>query len=378
VKLIIDKAILVKALRIVGRAVHGRHTLPVLDNVLLRATDSLTLAGTDLEFAISCRVDARTAEPGAITLPAKLFSEVVDAMPDGEIELTLNPQNFAITVQGDRRKALVKGIDAELFPPLPMVESGTKLMLDPKTFREAINQTTIAAAKEDVRPALAGILCEFDGDKLTMVGADGYRMAVRMLPLPAYVPDDISIIVPASALRQLARLINNDIESIELVPSEKYIGCRLAQVDNDIRSINVILRLIDDRFPNYRQIMPTVQPTRVEANLDSLVSAVRLISVFSKDDEYRTYLEMGAETPVLIVQNKAGESGVSVAEVDAMLTGEPLGVTLNSRYLSDALGVIATERVALEARGRDGIVLIKPADRDDYVYAVMPMTPVTK
>ncbi len=373
-KLTIDKDTLTKALRIVGRAVHGKHSLPVLDNVLLQASDTLTMAGTDLEFAITCQVNAKIEEAGSITVPARLFGQVVDAMPEGEVTLTLNLKSCMVTVQGTRRKANVKGIEAAEFPPLPTVEGETRLTLDPRAFREAITQTTVAAAKDDTRPALAGILCEFEADKLTMAGADGFRLAVRTLALPAYVPSDTSVIVPAKALGELARLIGDDTKAIELVPGEKHIMCHIARSDSDIPSIDVMSWLINAGFPAYRRLIPTTQATRVETNIGELASAVRLVSVFGKDGCYRTLLEMGADEMLLIVRNNATQEGDSTAEFEATLTGDPLRVVLDARYLSDALGAITTERVVLEATGPDHVVLIKPVGRDDYVYAVMPMT----
>lgn len=374
-KLHITKATLTKALKIVGRAVSSSSSLPVLGNVLLQASDSkLRVAATNLELAITCQVEAKIEQGGSITVPAKLFAQVVDAMPEGELSLTLNPKNFTVTVSGTRRTANVKGITAEDFPPIPSVEGETKLTLDPKLFREAITQTTIAAAKDDVRPALAGILCEFEGDKLSMAAADGYRLAVRTLALPACVPVDTSIIVPAKALGELGRLIGDDTETVDLVPNDKYIVCHLSKSNEDVPSIDVTSRLIMGNFPHYRSLIPTSHATRVEANVDELVSALRLVSPFSQDVCHCILLEMGAESTLLILRNKAAECGEGIAEVDATLEGEPLQVALDARYFGDALGAVATERVALETNGTSQPVVIKQVGHDDYVYVVMPMT----
>lgn len=371
-RLTIDKSVLAKALRIVGHAVPGTPSLPVLRNVLLEASaegQGLQIAATNLEIRVSCQVTANVQEPGAITVPARMLGEIVANMPDGGLALTLGNGQM-LTVAGTGRKANIKGIDAEEFPPVPGIESETRLTLDAKSLCEAIAQTVVAAAKDDLRPALSGVLFEFAGDKLTLAGADGYRLAVRELTLPTTIPEH-SIIVPAKALVELSRIIDDKTDVLELTPDKARVHCRITRGDDDISSVTLISQLIAGNFPSYRRLIPPSRATRIETSTDELLSALRLVRAYR--DAKTAILTMEADTNLLTVKSRQIEDGEGTAEVAACLTGEPLRIGLDVIYLSDALGAITTERVSLEANGSTGPMIIKPVDRDDYVHVIMPM-----
>ena len=169
-----------KGLAQVSRAVATKTSLPVLSNILL-ATDrgQLKLAATNLEVGITCWVDCAIEEEGQVTVPARLLTDFVGNLPNDAVRLELDRRTLALTVRAPRSKATIKGIDAEDFPAIPTVEGEPTTTMAPDLLREMISQVVFAAAKDESRPVLAGVHLRFDGDRLTMSAADGFRMAVR-------------------------------------------------------------------------------------------------------------------------------------------------------------------------------------------------------
>src|SRR5687767_3180228 len=204
-----------EGLATVGRVVAPRSTLPVLGNVLL-ATEGgqLKRAATNLELTVVCWVGAKVEEEGAITLPARLLADYVGLLSAGEpLQLELKGKKAHLLC--GRSEANISGIDAEEFPAIPSVGGGTSLKIPAPRLKEAINQVVFAAAPDDSRPVLAGVQMAVSGGKLTMAAADGFRLAVRKVDLGEAEVPDISMIVPAKALTEVARGLPND-EDVEV------------------------------------------------------------------------------------------------------------------------------------------------------------------
>ena len=169
-----------KGLSVVSRAVASRSTLPVLSNVLL-ATDQgrLKIAATNLELAVTCWIGAKVETDGAITIPARILSDFVNSLPPERIDFDLNAKTQTVHLKCARYDANIKGIDAQEFPIIPSIADGKKIMLEPDMLREVIEQVTFAAATDESRPVLTGVVAKFEKDKVTFAAADGFRLSVR-------------------------------------------------------------------------------------------------------------------------------------------------------------------------------------------------------
>src|SRR5581483_1305096 len=200
---------LARGLGIVGRAVAVRSTLPITSNVLI-ATDHgrIKLAATNLDIALSCWIGGQIEDEGAITVPARLLTDFVNSLPQEKIELTLAPRARQVRLVCARNEATIGGIDADDFPPIPSVEGDT-IELDAKVMREAIAQVVFSAATDDSRPVLTGVDIVVEGDQLTLAAADGFRLSVRSLKLKKKVGERHEVIVPAKALSELSRLLQD-------------------------------------------------------------------------------------------------------------------------------------------------------------------------
>lgn len=362
-----------KGLSIVGRAVATRSTLPITNNVLLTTEDSkLKLAATNLEIAISCWMDAKVSEGGAITVPARLLTDFVSSLPEGDIEIALSPKTKTLELKCARFAGRINGVDADEFPPIPSIGDGVATSIDVEALRAAIAQVVFAAATEETRPVLTGILCEFEGKNLNMVAADGFRLAVHKATISQPVAERTDVIIPARALNELQRLIADQEEPVELT-----INPGKSQVLFRLKDIELVSQLIQGTFPNYNQLIPERYTTRAELSLADFTKAARTASIFAREGSAIVRLLVtpgeGGKTGKIELSARAEEVGDNTGEVDAAVEGEESKIAFNSKYLGDVLGVLHAERVGLETSSPSSPGVLRPVGDDKYIHVVMPM-----
>jgi len=383
---------LAKGLSIISRAVATRPTLPVLSHVLLSTEQSqIKLAATDLELFIVCWIGAKVEQPGATTVPARLLTDLVNSLPPERIDLRLTDQTLHLSCA--RNEVDIKGIDAQEFPLIPTVESDAsggvpETSLDPELLRQMISQVVFAAATDESRPILTGVLTRFEEDNLTMATADGFRLSVRSAQLPAPAPQSISAVIPAKALSELARIGANEQEPISMyiTPSRSQVLFHLqgsTSADEASRSstsvfgIDLVSQLIEGNFPNYQQIVPKSHTTRTILNTEEFLKACRTANIFARSEANVIHIsvEPGAELSMGRVEITASsaEMGDSVIDLDASVEGEPVTIAFNARFLMDALSVMDSAQVALETSTSSSPGMLKPLGSEDFVHVIMPM-----
>lgn len=364
-----------RALGRVGRAVASRTSLPVLSNVLISTDEGrLRIAATNLEIGVTTWIEADIQQEGRITIDARLLGEFVNTLPAGGVDLEVDPNRLSLTVRAGRDEASINGIDAEDFPVIPSVsDEGFGVEVDGQKLREMISLVEFAAASDDSRPVLAGVLTRFEGSSVTLAAADGFRMAVNEGEIATPVAERTDLIVPARSYRELARIIG-DVEGVirlAVTPNRSQI---MARVDDT----EWVSRLIDGTFPDVRQIVPRDFATRVDLSRDVLLNAVRRASYFARDnnDVIRLVVSPGEDdlTPGNVeVSANAAERGNSHSFVDASVTGGDVQVAFNSRYLADVLSVLKHGQVMLGLNGPTQAGIIRPSGGDSYTHVIMPM-----
>lgn len=365
---------LAQGLSIVSRAVAPRSTMPVLANILLSTDDGrLKLAATNLDLGITSFVEGvDVKEAGSITVPARLLGEFVNSLPKDRVELSLNQRTSTLNLRCATFEANIKGISAEEFPPIPQVDGQERVSLDPALLGEAIGQVAFAAATDESRPALSGVLLSFRGSKLTLAAADGFRLAVRTLDLSQAAPESLDIIVPARTLLELHRVLGDQSEPVEVA-----ITPNRSQVLFHLTKVELVSRLIEATFPNYQQIIPTTSSTRVTVNTKDFLNATRIASFFARDSSniIRLQILLGQELAPgrVLVAATAADVGDTVGGIDAAIDGEPAQIAFNSKYLADVLGVVETEKVSLELTSSSRPGVIRPIGAEGYTHVIMPM-----
>ncbi len=370
---------LARGLATVGRAVASRSTLPVLSNILLESDEGrLRLAATNLEIGVSCWIGARVEEEGRTTVPARLLTEFVNSLPPGQIEMELSERTQTLNLKCARYEANIKGIDASEFPLVPTADTiaaqgaGHRLHLQGENFRRMIDQAVFAAATDESRPILTGVLAQFHQGGLTLAAADGFRLAVTSADVGADLDEVTSVIIPARALSELARISTGEEETIELIitPGRNQILFHLPNTD-------LVSQLIEGNFPDYKQIVPKSFSTRTVVNTQDLLKAVKVAFLFARDaaNIIRFNAVPGSElTPgQMIVTATSAEFGDNVSEIDASIQGDETEIAFNARYMIDALNVVGTPEVAVETSTSSSPGVLRPVGGDDFLCVIMPM-----
>jgi DNA polymerase-3 subunit beta len=360
-----------RGLSVVGRAVSARSTLPILGNILL-ATDNgrLKLAATNLELGITTWVGAEVQKEGSITVPARLLTDFVNTLPNEKVSIEVSGGQ-KVRISSGHSSADIHGMDAEDFPVIPTVADEPTVRIEPGLLREMIGQVAFAAATDDSRPVLAGVLVKFEGGNLTMAAADGFRLAVKEHEVDVDA-GGISVIVPAKALDALARLIGDAEEPVDITVTPNR-----SQILFHSENVDIVSRLVDGNFPNYNQILPKQHETRTVVDTQEFLRATRRAFIFARDSQnvVRLQLEPGSDlTPGrILITATAAEMGSGADELQATVDGAGGQIAFNAKYLADVLSVVSTGQVALETQTSNAPGVIKPVGNGSYTHVIMPM-----
>ena len=365
---------LARGLSIVAKAVSPRSTLPVLANILI-ATDEgrLRLSATNLEMGITCWIPARIDEEGSTTVPARTFSDLVGTLPSDQVLFRLDPQTQTLNVRGGSSTNDIKCIDSQEFPPLPVPDFEGAVQINSGDFREMIHQVVFAASSDEARPVLMGVLVQVDKDKLTMAAADGFRLSVRkaILSTPSAAP--LSSIVPAQALKELARVANDAEEPIYMVLPKGR-----GQVVFRVKDVEIVSQLIDGTFPDYQQIIPRSYKSRTLVSTSSLLKACKQAEIFAREGSnvarFNIKTAQGEMQPSEVeISATSEETGKNETIVEATVDGGGLLIAFNVKFLREALEVIRTPNVALETSAPNAPGVVKPVGDDQFLHVIMPM-----
>jgi DNA polymerase III subunit beta len=374
-KLTVLQENLKRGLATVSHAVAGKSTLPVLANVLL-ATDGgrLKLAATNLEVGITHWIGAQVIDEGAITIPAKLLTDVIGGLPNDKVTLSLDARTQTVKVECGRFISNIKGIEADEFPTIPTIsDREPAVRIPPEHLREAIDQVAFAAATDDSRPVLAGVLVRLRDQRAILAAADGFRLATRNVQLSEPLAQAAEFIVPARALIELSRILGEAEGQVSITVTPGG-GQALFHTENT----ELVSRLIDGKFPDFERIIPQQYQTRTILDTAELAKAVKLASYFATASQnvVKLVLESGEFTGPgkLVISANAAEVGDNTGEIDAMVSGENGQIALNVKYLADALSAIKTAQVALETQSTQSPGVFKPVGQDGYVHIIMPMS----
>jgi len=362
-----------KGLGIVSRAVSTRSTLPVLANVLLATDDGrLKLSATNLEIVITCWIGAKVEEEGSITIPARTFTDLINALSPDRVDLTLDEETNTLHIVSARSEANLKGIDAAEFPLVPEPTDENRFRVETEILSGMINQVAFAAAADDARPTLTGVLTRLEENKITMAATDGFRLSVKSAELADFSANAFEVIIPARALNELPRIVDDKTEEIFISMPEGR-----NQVVFDMDNIVLVTQLIDGNFPDFKPVIPDHYATRTVMSAGELAKACKMAEIFAREASHtaKVRIEPGNELMpgFATVSAVSAETGDNVAQIDASVDGEEIEIAFNVRYMSQVLGVLNTPQVALETTQFTDPGVIKPVGDDDFVHIIMPM-----
>jgi DNA polymerase III subunit beta len=365
---------LARGLGTVSKAVSPRSTLPVLANILIASDEGrLRLSATNLEMGITCWIPARIDEEGSTTVPARTFSDLVTTLPADQVLLKLDTQTQTLNVRGGTSTNDIKCIDAQEFPPMPVPDFDGAVQINVGDFREMIHQVAFAASSDEARPVLMGVLVQVDKDKLTMAAADGFRLSVRkaVLSTPSLAP--VSAIVPAQALKELARVATDSEEPIYMILPKGR-----GQVVFRVKDVEVVSQLIDGTFPDFQQIIPRSYKSRTLVSTSSLLKACKQAEIFAREGSNVARLNIKTaqsdlQPSEVEISATSEETGKNETIVEATVDGSGLLIAFNVKFLREALEVIRTPNVALETSAPNAPGVVKPVGDDQFLHVIMPM-----
>lgn len=364
---------LAHGLNVVSRAVSPRSTLPVLANVLIASDEGrLRLSATNLELGITCWIGAKIGEEGSTTVPARTFSDLINTLPDGQVDMDLAVRTQTLHVRSGASNTDIKCIDSQEFPPMPVPDLDGGVVFNVTDLREMIRQVVFAASTDEARPVLTGVLITVEDSKVTMAAADGFRLSVREAVISDTAHQTVRAIVPARALHELARIIGDGDERVTMVlpPSR-------GQVIFRTQNVELTSQLIEGNFPDFQQIIPTMHNTRTILSTAAFLKACKQAEIFARDGSHIAQLQVAPgdelQPGTVEISAQSEETGSSEAVVDATIEGQPITIAFNVRYLREVLDVVGTPNVALETTAAAAPGVIRPMGDDGFLHVIMPM-----
>ena len=362
-----------RALSTVGYAVPRRSTLPILSTILFTTEEKrVQLAASDGEgLTITCRIKATIEEPGSIALPTKLLTEYIASLQSPQISLSVQEGTSACHITCGRSSANIHGMDPTQFPLIPRVEEGfSPIVIDAVLLKEVIDHVSFAAAKDDSRPIFTGMYVVVGNERLTFVAADSFRLAVRTLPIPEELSNEL--LIPARTMELLARIL----------PDEGAVEMRGTSTHNHVmfhtQNVDLFAVLLEGTYANYTAALPKEHTTRAIVKRQEFAAAVKEVASFARDGgntvrmTIRGSESQDGEPNTLTLEARAEERGNNVSVISATIAGdEQREMYLNAKYLSDVLGVMDVPEIALEVTSPRRPVVIKPVGPTDYQYVVM-------
>lgn len=374
-KFLVSQSDFYKALNLAGKSLLVRPNLPVLANVLIKAgKDKLEVISTNLETATRVGLNCRVELEGQTTVNGKTLLEFVGQLPEGE--LTVEKLGEEIVVGSSGFKARMAIIAPEEFPAIPQVTKGTKIELSGKEFVKSVSRVAFAAAMDEGRPILTGVLCDFGKGSVKFVATDGYRLSFDQMD--ANAETGMKVVVPARALLEAAKIIV-EVDQSEGAKFTWKISENLNQVNFSIGSVEFTSRLIEGEYPGWQKVIPAVFPTKASVTKEDFVKLVKVASIFAKDagSIVKVRVEPDSKRPgrgVIKVGAQASEVGSSDGLYEIDLNGPGGEIAFNYKYLIEALSVIGEETVTFEmVENLNPGKISGGGSKDRFFHIIMPV-----
>lgn len=358
-KLQVTQENLSRALNTVARIANSRNTLPILSNVLLKTQNNrLSIAATNLDIAITHYIGSKIEKNGAITVPARLMQDFISNLPDSVLNLELHDNKLSITT--DKYQSTINGMPAEDFPIMPAIKGDTLWKVDAKEFKKTLQQVVFAASGDDARPVLTGVYFHTMGGQVNVAATDSYRLSERKLNKSK---DSVNFLVPASAAADLLRIISDTDKEVAVTHDDQ-------QVLFQVGDVTLVARLIEGNYPDYRKLIPTKFTTTASLKRADFINIAKISSLFARESAGSITIKV--QEKKVSINAIASQLGENTATADADVTGSG-EVTLNSRYLIDALNAFSSEEVDFCFNGKLEPCILKSSQDPSYLHLIMPL-----
>jgi DNA polymerase III subunit beta len=346
--------------------------LPVLANILLQTENNkLKVSATNLEIGVVKSVSAEILEDGEITVPSRVLLEIVSSLPQSMLELESSGDQIKISTKNFN--GTINGINASEFPNIPL-SSENSVSLGGDVLSSSLPEVTFAAANDEGRPVLTGILTEIKKGELELVATDGFRLAHKRVKIKSSDEVKFKSLIPRRTFEEIARLIGEEVQEGE---DKKALNVEISASENQNQAIFKIgetqlsSRLIEGQFPVWEKIVPTAHINRTIVDKTELLKGVKLASVFARGSS--NIVKVEAANGQLKLSSEAKELGGQETAIEAEVEGEAVTIAFNSKFLIDALNALPSSQAVIEFSGNLSAALIKPMGEEGLEYVIMPI-----
>jgi len=350
-----------KALGTVARVANTRGTLPILSNVLLKTSNNrLSLAATNLDIAITQYIGSKITDEGAITVPARLMQDFIASLPSGVINLELTDTKLHITTE--QYESTINGIVADDFPVMPAIAKGETWKVDGAHLKKGLQQVVFAASADESRPVLTGVLIHSVDGKLLLAATDSYRLAEKQI---GTTKSEVNMLVPATALHDLLRILGDQEGDVQVTHDDQQVLFTVGEVE-------LVARLLEGKYPDYTKLIPQSFAVEVTLKRADFINITKVSSLFARESAGSVTLKVDASSQALSIRSIASQLGENTATANGTVTGDG-EITLNSRYLLDALQAMPGDEVIFGFNGKLEATLLRDANDSDYSHIIMPL-----
>ncbi len=366
-KVIASKENLSNALQLAEDIITAKTTMSILSNRLLETVDNhLRIISTDLEVAIKILVNADITEPGAITLYAKKLTDIVKALPNDDIEISIN-ENHIATIKSKNKEVKaefkIKGLPRNDYPVLPEIKKESTIKVPQKDLKSMIRKTIFAVSTEDIRSAINGVKLELKDKKLRFVATDGRRLALMEQEIDSELEIN-DVIIPHKVLNELLKILSDEGE-MELSLSENQIYFKVGEIE-------ILSRLIEGKFPEYTQVIPKQYEKKVVFFTNKMFNAIKRVSLLTAEKKTGR-IKFSFNPNLLELSSSDPEIGEAKEEIEILYDYGEFEIAFSNEYLLDAVTAIDTEKFIMGFNSSESAAMVKEEGSDNFFCLIMPI-----
>jgi DNA polymerase-3 subunit beta len=360
-------------LSLVGHLAGKNINLPILNNILIEAENGIIkLVSTNLEVGITCLIRGKIEKEGSLTVNAKIINDYITLLANKKINI--ENKDKRLLIHSDNYKTVIKSEKADEFPLIPQINKDIFFKTNVIDFKKALSQTIFAVSNSETRVELSGVLFIFNKDELIIVATDSYRLAEKKIKIKSNTKIENKIIIPAKTLQELSRILTN-IKDEQINDSDQEIEFYISdnQILFTISSVELISRVIEGQYPDYKQIIPSDTKTEVVINRFEFIRAIKAASIFSKTDVNDINLDFPLEKNISVISSSSGQSGENTTELESKIKGRDNGIVVNFKYLLEGVNSINSENIIIKIVDNSTPCILQAENNDSYLYIVMPI-----
>ncbi|MEJ8756764.1 DNA polymerase III subunit beta [Pontibacter sp. H259] len=367
-KFIVSSSALLKQLASINGVVTNNPVVPILENFLFEISDStLTITASDLETSMITELPVEAKENGRIAAPARILLDTLKNLPDQPVTFTIDEETYTIEISSSNGRYKLSGENATDFPRVPVVKGGNAIEIPSNVLARAINKTIFAVSNDELRPAMTGIFVQLRSDNVTFVATDGHRL-LRYRRTDIATSQEASLIIPRKAFTLLKSTLPTEATAVRV---EFNNSNAFFSFDN----IRMICRLIDERYPDYENVIPVQNPNKLVIERQALLSSVKRISIYSNKTTHQIRLKLsGSELQVsaedLDFSNEANE------RLACQYDGEDMEIGFNAKFLIEMLNNMDSDEITFELSTPNRAGLLMPLANEDNENVLMLVMPV--